>query len=352
MSTTLLRALQNIAPLSRGAQDGAQARFPRLAMAPRSLGRIECLAVQMAGITGVPRPRIKSPVLLLLAGDHGIAAHGVSTLSASATVHQLSNFISGGGAINALTSEAGAKLVVADFGVAAFTTHHRGLQNWRVGPGTRDFSIEPAMTRAEAEMSVDRGIQLVEREIDRGADLIALGDLGAANATSAAAIGCALLERAPADFCAARDPEDAPRAALRARVIEAGLGRHRPDATDAFDVLAKVGGFEIGGLIGVILGAAMRRVPVLLDGLVSTAAALLACRLAPAVRERLIPAHLSAEPGHALLLQSLGVEPLLSLGLTLGEGGGAALAIPLCRAALRMLDEVATFDEAGVPWVA
>ncbi|MBS0657680.1 MAG: nicotinate-nucleotide--dimethylbenzimidazole phosphoribosyltransferase [Verrucomicrobia bacterium] len=340
--------LLQIHPLDERAMEQARARQARLTKPPGSLGRLEELSIQLAGITGNPRPRCKSPAVLVLVADHGVARQGVSAFPQEVTMHMLKNFLQGGAAINALARSVGARVLVADFGVAGFPVHNKELHNWKVAAGTHDFSERPAMSAAEAMLAFDRGVQFANRELQRGGDLLAFGEMGIGNTTSAAAIACALLGRPAADLAGRGTGVDDERLARKIAVIDAALALHRPNPDDAYDVLAKVGGLEIGGMMGAMLAAGAARVPILVDGFIATAAALLACRVAPELRGRLIAAHRSAEGGHGLMLEALGLRPLLDLGLRLGEGTGAALAIPLVQAAARVLDEVVTFEEAGI----
>lgn len=340
--------LLQILPLDERAMEQARARLARLTKPPGSLGRLEALALQLAGITGQPKPRCKSPAVLVLVADHGVARQGVSAYPQEVTMHMLKNFLQGGATINALARSVGAKVLVADFGVSGFPVHHRELHNWKVAAGTHDFTQRPAMSAAEAAMAVDRGVHFANREILRGGDLLAFGEMGIGNTTSAAAVACALLGKPAAELVGRGTGIDDERWAHKCRVVDAALALHRPDPADPYDVLAKVGGLEIGGMMGAMLATGAGRVPVLVDGYIATAAALLACRASPALRDRLISAHRSAEAGHSVMLQALGLEPLLDLGLRLGEGTGAALAIPLVQAAARLLDEVVTFEEAGI----
>lgn len=337
-----------IPPLDERAAELARLRQARLTKPEGSLGRLEELGLRLAAITGNPRPRFKSPAVLVLAADHGITRQGVSAYPPEVTVQMLKNILAGGAAINACARAVGARVVVGDFGVGAFPVHHRDLLNWKVAPGTRDFSQEPAMSLPEAQMAVDRGVQFANREIQRGVDLLAIGEMGIGNSTSAAAIACTLLGQPAAQIAGRGTGVDEARWAHKCRVIDAALALHRPDPNDAYDVLTKVGGLEIGGMVGVMLAAGAARVPLVVDGFISTAAAMLACRVSPALRGRLIASHRGADGAHGLMLESLGLAPLLDLGLRLGEGTGAALALPLVQAAAKVLDEMATFEEAGV----
>ncbi|MBI2323236.1 MAG: nicotinate-nucleotide--dimethylbenzimidazole phosphoribosyltransferase, partial [Chloroflexi bacterium] len=235
-----------------------------------------------------------------------------------------------------------------DMGVCDPLPEHAELRAVRLGPGTRNMLDEPAMTAAQAQAAVEAGVRLADEEAARGLDLVATGDMGIGNTTASAAIIAALAGATPRQVAGRGTGLDEAQVLWKAQVIERALARHRPDPADALDVLAKVGGFEIGGLAGLILGAAARRVPVVLDGFIAGAAALVAAGLCPAARDYLIASHRSAEIGHAVALQALGLRPLLDLDLRLGEGSGAVLAFPLIEAAARLLDEMATFGEAGV----
>jgi nicotinate-nucleotide--dimethylbenzimidazole phosphoribosyltransferase len=304
--------------------------------------------VQIAGITGQARPRPKQPVVVVMAGDHGIAHQGVSAYPQEVTPQMVLNFLHGGAAINVLARHVGARVVVVDVGVAADMPAHPELVNMKVAKGTRDFSAGSAMTRDEAERAVQAGIDVVNAQVDAGADLVATGDMGIGNTTPSSAIVATLTGRPIAQVTGRGTGVDDAGLARKVAVLERALALNRPDPCDGWDVLAKVGGLEIGGLAGVIIGAAARRVPVVIDGFISGAAALIACAIAPAAQPYLIAAHRSVEIGHRAMLEHLGLEPLLDFNLRLGEGTGAALGISLCMAACKILDEMATFGEAGV----
>jgi nicotinate-nucleotide--dimethylbenzimidazole phosphoribosyltransferase len=345
----LTATVQTIQPLDAEAMAQAQARQSRLTKPPGSLGRLEALSVHLAGITGQVCPRLGRKVAFVLAADHGVVRQGVSAYPQEVTAQMVRNFLQGGAAINVLARTVGADVVVADFGVAAILPAHAALRSCRIAPGTQDMSSGPAMTPAQALAAIEAGIGLFHQEHQaRRIGLVALGEMGIGNSTSAAAIAAAITGRAAAEVTGPGTGLDAAGVAHKIAVIERALAVNRPDPAKPLDVLAKVGGFEIGGLAGVLLAAAAARVPVLLDGFISTAAALLACGLAPMAREYLIAAHRSAEPGHAVALEHLRLRPLLDLDMRLGEGSGAALAMPLVEAAARLLTEMATFEEAGV----
>jgi nicotinate-nucleotide--dimethylbenzimidazole phosphoribosyltransferase len=344
----LQETILQIMPLDEKAMASARARQAQLTKPPGSLGRLETLSLQLAGITRRARPRFHDPVIITLAGDHGIARQGVSAYPPQVTPQMVFNFVNGGAAINVLARHVGARVVVGDLGVDAEFPAALNLAHKKIARGTRDFSIAPAMTRAQAERAIVAGIEIVNAEIARGADLIGTGDMGIGNTTASSAIVAALTHHPPRVVTGRGTGVDDATLAHKIALIERALAQHQPDPRDALDVLSKVGGFEIGGLAGVMLGAAAQRVPVVIDGFISGAAALLAFTLAPHVRDYLVPAHRSVEIGHRVILDTLGLLPLLDLDLRLGEGTGAALGIALCLAAAKLLDEMTTFAEAGV----
>lgn len=340
--------IKAITPPDESALRAARARQDELTKPQRSLGRLETLSIQIAGITAQSRPRLRQPVVITMAADHGIARQGVSAYPSEVTPQMVLNFLRGGAAINVLARHVGARVVVVDMGVAAEITPHPDLVNRKIANGTRDFSVEPAMTREQAEQAVATGIEIVTREVENGADIVGTGDMGIGNTTPSSAIVATITRRPAAQVTGRGTGVDDAGLAHKIEIIERSLAARRPDPEDAWDVLAKVGGFEIGGLAGVIIGAAARRVPILVDGFISGAAALIAYGIAPAVQPYLIAAHRSVEIGHRAALDHLHLEPLLDLEMRLGEGTGAALGISLCQAACKILDEMATFGEAGV----
>jgi nicotinate-nucleotide--dimethylbenzimidazole phosphoribosyltransferase len=337
-----------IGPVDAAAMAAAAARQGQLTKPAGSLGRLEALASQLAGMTGRARPRFARPAVIVMAGDHGVARRGVSAYPQAVTAQMVANFLAGGAAINVLARQIGARVVVVDVGVAAELPSHPELRARRVAPGTRDFAEGPAMTRDEALRAVAAGIEVAGATIDEGADLIGTGEMGIGNTTAASAIVAAITGRTVPEVTGRGTGVDDEGWRRKVAVIEGALALHRPDPNDPLGVLAAVGGFEIGGLAGVMLGAAARRVPVVLDGFIAGAAALLAVGLAPALAPRLVAAHRSVEIGHGVALEQLGVVPLLDLDLRLGEGTGAALGMGLCMASCALLDEMATFGEAGV----
>lgn len=347
---SLARLLASIRPPDAGAAAAAQRRLDELTKPPGSLGRLEELAVRLAVLSGRP-PTVDRPVIFTFAADHGVAVEGVSAYPQSVTTQMLENFLSGGAGINVLARQAGARLVVADFGVVGPIAASRGLISRRRGPGTANMAVGPAMSRADAITAIEDGAALCEAALTTplgGADLVGVGEMGIANTTAASAITSALTGVDPVEVTGGGTGIDAAAIARKADVIRRAIAVNRPDRSDALDVLAKLGGFEIAGLVGVILAAAARRIPVALDGFISGAAALVAVRLAPDACHALFASHRSAEPGHSVILQDLGLRPYLELGLRLGEGTGAALFVHLARAAARIGSEMATFKSAGV----
>jgi nicotinate-nucleotide--dimethylbenzimidazole phosphoribosyltransferase len=323
----------------------AQARLDRLTKPPGSLGRLEALAVRVVVITGREAPRIETPVIFTLAGDHGVVAEGVSAYPQAVTAQMVENFCRGGAAVNVLARHVGARVVVADLGVAADLPPHAGLVRRKVAAGTRNLARGPAMTRSEALAALAVGAALVD---EAAPDCVGTGEMGIGNTTAASALTAALTGADARAVTGRGTGVDDAAWARKVEVVRRALEANRPDPRDPLSVLAGLGGLEIAGLVGVILAGAARRVPVVLDGFIATAGALVAVRLVPAAREYLIAAHRSAEPGHALLLETLGQVPCLDLGMRLGEGTGAALGIGLLRAALACYTDMATFKEAGV----
>ncbi len=344
----LSETIAKIRPLDGDAMQAARERQAQLTKPQGSLGRLEEISIQLAGITGQPRPRISRPVVITMAADHGVALQGVSAYPREVTPQMVLNFLRGGAAINVLSRHIGARVVIVDMGVATDFAPDADLVSKKIAFGTRDFSQGPAMTRDEAQRTVEAGIQVAWREIDKGADMLATGDMGIGNTTPSSAIVAAFTGRPVAEVTGRGTGVDDAGLSRKVAVIEQALAVNKPDPSDALDVLGKVGGFEIGGLAGVIIGAAARRVPVVIDGFISGAAAMIARRLAPSAQPYMIAAHCSVEIGHRVILEDMQLRPLLDLDLRLGEGTGAALGMSLCQAACKILDEMATFGEAEV----
>lgn len=344
----LARVSHQISALDASAMQAARGRQDQLTKPPGSLGRLEELAVRLVGMTGQERPRFPRKAVIVLAADHGVAAAGVSAYPQAVTAQMVQNFLSGGAAINVLARRAGARVVVADVGVASDLPEHPRLLQRKVGHGTRNMLEGPAMTTEEVLAAITAGIDIVEAEIRDGLDLVAIGEMGIGNTTAASAIVAAVTGAPVADVTGRGTGIDDAAWTHKVQVIERALAINRPNPTQPLDVLSKVGGYEIAGLVGVILGAAARRRPVIVDGFISTSAALVATEICPAVQNYLIAAHNSVEVGHRVILDRLELLPLLNLNLRLGEGTGAAMAMHLVDDAVAVLDEMATFAEAGV----
>ncbi|MDR5904141.1 nicotinate-nucleotide--dimethylbenzimidazole phosphoribosyltransferase [Franzmannia qiaohouensis] len=325
----------------------AAAHLDTLTKPPGSLGRLEPLAVQLAGIRGESFPRVSPPGVLVFAADHGVAAEGVSAFPQSVTAQMVANFVAGGAAINVFARQIGARLEVVDVGVASVVSG-AGVVDEKVRAGTANFAVEDAMTRGEAMQAIGVGQRAAARAVEAGCRCLIVGEMGIANTTASSALLAVLTGRPVAELVGRGTGIDDAGLARKRAIIEAAIAARAPDADDPLGVLASLGGLEIAAMAGAFLEGAARRVPLLVDGFIATVAALVACRLAPGLRDYLIFAHRSHEAGHAAALAALEASPLLDLELRLGEGSGAALAFPLLEAACRMLSEMATFETAGI----
>ena len=346
LETTIAR----IAPQDASARAAAKARLDQLIMPHWALGRLLDLAVDLAGMTGSIKPAVARKVIVTMAGDHGVVAEGVSKYPAEVTPQMVLGFVAGGAGINALARQAGARVVVVDMGVTgdlSAVAKAGKIVSKRIAPGTANMARGPAMTAEQARRSVEAGIEVANDLIGQ-ADIFGTGDMGIGNTTPSTAIVAVLTGAKVADVTGRGTGIDDAAWKNKVAVVERALNVNKPNPHDGLDVLAKVGGFEIGGLAGLILGAAAARKPVLIDGFISTAAALIAQSLCPAATGFMIAAHRSVEAGHAAMHRQLGLNPLLDLNMRLGEGTGAALAMNLVEAAVHVMTEVATFEEASV----
>jgi nicotinate-nucleotide--dimethylbenzimidazole phosphoribosyltransferase len=348
MNPSMSRILNEIRPLDKQAMEMARYRQNELTKPRGSLGRLEELSIRVAGIKGELVTGLKHKAIVTMAGDHGVVDAGVTLYPQEVTRQMVFNFLNGGAAINVLARLIGARVVVVDMGVIGGFEPHSGLICKMVDFGTKDMTREPAMTRQQAINAIESGIEVVEDEIARGLDIIGTGDMGIGNTSASSAICAAITGEAPEKVTGRGEGLGDEQLAHKVRVIQTALHMNRPDPRDPVDVLSKVGGFEIGGLAGVMLGAAAHRIPVVIDGFISGAAALIATGLSPRLKDYLIAAHRSTEKGHRVLLKYLGLTPLLRLNMRLGEGTGAALGIIIVEAAVKTLAEMATFGEAGV----
>lgn len=336
-----------IPPLDQKAMEQARLRQQQLTKPPGSMGRLEEIAIQMAGITHEVLPVLQRKAVIIMAADHGVTAEGVSAYPSAVTPQMVFNFLNGGAAINALARQANAKVVVVDIGVAE-EMQHPGLLSRKIAAGTANMAQGPAMTQEQAQKAIMVGREVATALIQQGVDLIATGEMGIGNTTASSAI-TACLAGVPVALVTGRGTGiDDAQLTHKVAIIEKAIALNKPDATHPLEVLAKVGGLEIAGLVGVILAAAEHSVPVVLDGFISGAAALVATRLVPAVRDYLFAGHVSVERGHHIILEQLKLTPILDLGLRLGEGTGAVLATTIIEAALRLHRDMVTFTEAGV----
>ncbi|HSW65088.1 MAG TPA: nicotinate-nucleotide--dimethylbenzimidazole phosphoribosyltransferase [Dissulfurispiraceae bacterium] len=346
--TLLTETVGHIAPLDEHFFSSASKRLDNLTKPPGSLGRLEEFARQMVAISANEMPTLPKKIVFTFAGDHGVTEQGISAFPKEVTRQMVLNFLSGGAGINVLARHAGADVAVVDIGVDHDFGPVEGLLRRKVLRGTRNFMKGPAMTHAEAVRCVEVGIELADEYAAKGYSLFGTGEMGIGNTTSSSAIA-SVMTGLSASAVTGRGTGISD-AALNNKVcvVEAGIRVNNPDPLDALDVLAKVGGAEIGGIAGLILGAAANRIPIVIDGFISTAGALIAFAIEPITRDYMFAAHASVEIGHRAMLEKIGLQPILDLNLRLGEGTGAALAMMLIEGGLKIYREMATFGEAGV----
>jgi nicotinate-nucleotide--dimethylbenzimidazole phosphoribosyltransferase len=338
----------SVVPTDAGAMADARSRQTQLTKPPGSLGALEDASVQLCGIHRECPPRpLEAPAVAVFAADHGVHAQGVSPWPQEVTAAMVANFLAGGAAVNVLARQVGAEVVVVDMGVASDLAPDPALLDRKIRRGTSDLAIGPAMTREEALEGLLTGVAVADALVDAGHDVLLTGDMGIANTTASAALVSALTGADPATVTGRGTGIDDDVHARKVQVV-AGAIAARPVGTDPVDALASVGGFEHAGIAGLVVGAARRGVPVVLDGVIAGAAALVAAALCADAVGYWFAGHRSAEPGHAVALAHLGLRPLVDLDLRLGEGSGALLALPLVRSAGAVLREMATFDAAGV----
>jgi len=342
------KVVKNIRPLDSARLEKAQKRLDNLTKPLRSLGRLEELAKQICGISANENPSLDNKVIFTLAADHGVTAEGVSAYPKEVTAQMVYNFLAGGAGINVLAAHVGARVVVVDLGVCVDLKPDPRLVVRKINYGTKNMARGPAMTKDEALKSICSGIEIFESEYKKGIDIAGTGEMGIGNTTAASAITACFTGKAVEEITGRGAGLDAKGLNNKISIIKKSLAVNNPDPLDAVDVLAKIGGFEIGGLAGIILAAAENKVPVVIDGFISGAAALIAYHLEPKVKEYMIAAHCSVESGHRFILEHIGLKPLLDLNLRLGEGTGGALAIGLADAAIKILTQMATFKSANV----
>jgi len=345
---TLEQVIAGIVPADADAIHRATERQGQLTKPPGSLGRLESLSIQLAGIFGTERPSPKGKTVIVAAGDHGVVAQGITGYPQEVTAQMVLNFLGGGAAVSVMARKADVKLVIVDAGVASGLPDHPALKVVGTGKGTADISVGPAMTREQAELCVNAGIGFALDAAEAGSDIIGTGDMGIGNTTASSAIVAALTGRSPLETTGRGTGRNVEEMKHKTEVVERALMVNQPDRSDGLDVLSKVGGFEIGVLAGVILGGAYAKRVVVVDGFISGAAALIASSLCPHVYDYVIASHRSAEKGHKLALAHMKLKPVLDLGMRLGEGTGGVLAMGIVEAAATCLSDMATFAEAGV----
>jgi nicotinate-nucleotide--dimethylbenzimidazole phosphoribosyltransferase len=348
MVDRLTETIKSIKPLDSKSMEMARDRQEQLTKPRGSLGELEELSIKIAGITANASPKIEQKGIITMAADHGVVAEGVALYPQEVTRQMVMNFLNGGAGINVLARHINARVIIVDMGVIGGFSPMPDLICKMIDFGTKSMAAGPAMSRQQAIDSVEAGIEILEAEHKKGLDIVGTGDMGIGNTTASSAIFAALSGKPVAEVTGRGTGLDNEQLNHKVLIIEKALAVNKPDPSDALDVLSKVGGFEIGGICGVILGAAKNRIPVVIDGFISTAAASLAIKMSPQVKDYIIAAHESAEAGHKLLLEFMELKPLLRLGMRLGEGTGAALGISVVEAAVRTLNEMATFSEAEV----
>lgn len=342
------KLIKKIGPLDNAAMDQARQRLDSLTKPQGSLGVLEDLAVQLAGITGRVQPAVDKKMIIVMAGDHGVVAEGVSAAPQSVTPQMVYNFLNGGAGINVLARCAGAGVKVVDVGVADTSLAGEGLISRKVKAGTDNMAKGPAMTLTEALQAIEVGVQAADEAIDQGVNLLGTGEMGIGNTTPSSAILSVYADMPLSVIVGKGTGLNDAGVVKKIKVIETALQVNKPDPVNPLDVLAKVGGLEIAGMTGIILEAAARKVPVVIDGFISGASALIAYKMVPQAKDYMIASHLSEEPGHKVMLETIGIESMLRMKMRLGEGTGAALAFNLIEASTRIMREMATFEEAGV----
>ena len=344
----LNKTISNIEKIDYSLSKETQARLDNLTKPTGSLGRLEEFAKQFVEITRIKNPVLNKKVIFTLAGDHGIADESVSAYPKEVTTQMVYNFLNGGAGINVLSKHAGAKVIVADLGVASDFKNADRLKNKKVNYGTKSFLKQPAMTQEEAVKSIEYGIELFEEEYKNGIDIVGIGEMGIGNTTPSSAITAIITGKSVESVTGRGSGINDSSFEKKVKLIKDAIKFHNPKSDDAIDILHKVGGYEIGGMTGIILAAASKRVPIVVDGFISGASLLLAYLLSNKIKDYIFASHCSVESGHKVILDYLGLKPILDLNLRLGEGTGAALAFLIIEAGLKILNEMATFESAGV----
>ena len=348
MSEIIPQTLKKIEPVSSALQKKAQSRLDSLTKPLGSLGKLEELAKRYVSIRNNELASIKKISTVVFVADHGVTEEGVSAYPSEVTPQMVFNFLNQGAAVNVLANHINAEVTIVDIGVKFNFKDHPDLLHRKISAGTKNFTREPSMTRSQAELAISTGIQIAEESAKNGVDILTTGEMGIGNTTSSSAI-YSILGNTPVEAVTGRGTGiDDLTLQKKISVITKAIQLHQPDADDPMDILAKVGGFEIGGIAGLILGAAAKKIPVVADGFISGAGALLAFKMNPTVKDFVFPSHRSSEPGHKIFFDQLGYPPLLDLNMRLGEGTGALLAVNLIESAVKIYNEMATFQSAGV----
>ncbi len=349
MNEKIEEIIQKITPVNFKLMEKAQEKLDNLTKPQGSLGKLEDFARRIVGISGTLSPKIKRKVIFVMAGDHGVVEQGVSAYPQEVTFQMVSNFIRGGAGINVLAKHIGAEILVVDMGVAKEFPLGEGIIRKKIACGTNNMAKGPAMSRDEAERAIIAGVEVFEDELNRkGIDIVGLGEMGIANTTPSSAIVACLTKAKVEEVTGRGTGIDKNQLKNKVKVIKQAIKVNHPDPEDGLDVLSKIGGFEIGGLVGCILAAASHRVPIVIDGFISCASALIAIKLAPLAKDYIFASHNSVEKGHKIALGYIGKVPMFDLGMRLGEGTGAALGISFIEAGVKTLTQMATFTDAGV----
>jgi nicotinate-nucleotide--dimethylbenzimidazole phosphoribosyltransferase len=350
---SIRQIIEGIAPIDQRWIEKSRARIAQLVMPPRALGQLHDMAEKCCAIQQTMTPAIHNKAVLVMAGDHGVACEGVSAFPQEVTGAMVRTFLAGGAGINAIARHVGAQVWVVDMGIIPHIDPRevkggRHLKVCKVGPGTASFAQGPAMTMDQAQEAILTGFQLASELFQNGVQVLGTGDMGIANTTASAAIGAVLTGAGINDMVGRGTGVDDQGLSRKKAIIISGIAINNPDPASGMDILAKIGGFEIGGIAGLALAGAYHHRPVIIDGFISTAGALIAQALCPAVVDYLFAGHQSEEPGHLIMLRHLGLSPILNLGMRLGEGTGGTLAMAVLEGALKVFTEVMTFEEAGV----
>ena len=348
MQETISQTLEKIQPVSSNLLDKAQAHLDSLTKPPSSLGKLEELAKRYVAIQNNESPTLKKISTVVFAADHGVTAEGISAYPSEVTAQMVINFLNKGAAVNVLANHINAEVTIVDIGVNFQFESHPNLLDRKIALGTKNFSKEPSMTRSQAETSIVTGIEIATESAKKGIDILTTGEMGIGNTTPSSAI-FSILGNTPVEYVTGRGTGiDDSTLTKKISIIIKGIDLHKPDPDDPIDILAKVGGFEIGGIAGLILGAAAQKIPVVVDGFISGAGAALALKMSPSAGDYIFSSHRSTEPGHKIFFELLGYPPLFDLNMRLGEGTGALLAVNLIQSAIKIYKEMATFQSAGV----